>query len=526
MPTHAVFGIDDFIVAAVLSAVLSYLTRPRPKAGKPGDFTVPTAQEGDPVPVGYGTFQVAPLTVWFGNIVKSKFSTFWRYAADMHMVLCWGRVNELIDISFDGKSARNHHLTTSGGVSVMDQAYVDPEDGAPASFDLNGLQDEADDENPSMFGGRQQSGGPDGFVEFWFGRDTQDDHSYLTFRYGEAHTWPGLCHTLFYWPWDLVTPPPLAFIWTYNTPNPPVPRFLLRRTAWYEAATSPLGQSAAQMTIGNDANPAEICYDLITNTRYGLGVSASLIDTASFTTAAATLRTEVISASKTGFGLSCLVSSSEEASKIIRSMLDHIDAVIATDPTTGLLQMKLLRDDYTVGALLTVNISNARNVELVRSSWPSTLNEVRVTYQRFVNDTQHRTFVESIAQAQDLANRLATGSVRSTTIAMPFCTDESIAALIAQRQLRKMAFPLATVRWQMNREGYGLMPGDVVKLTWAPLGVEDLIVRITEANYGELVDGTIELVGVEDIFSVASASYSIPPSSGWAEPSPYTEVIP
>lgn len=631
---------------SIVSFVVNRLLAPRVRAQKPGDFQGPTAQEGLAVPVFYGTCEISPNTAWFGDVQKKKITdsgaVFWKYYANMHNVLCWGVVNEVVDVLFDNHSARVHHLA-HGGSPVLGASVVNDETHEPEPVFINGNQDPTDDDSPAMLGGQTQGGGVEGTINFYWGYDDQPANSLLTTKYGFAHRWPKFCYAVFGGAsvgaggFDLISCTPLftsgglinpsltaaevvigpgtafahtfsatttltipigasgggapgvpgwagsqaavyissahtdtitysvsginpasfpsgsyrlylitsgynpygggyyvsasdrrpagtssggTFLWDYNTPTPPQVRFVMRRTAWQESGTSPLGQTATQMTLENDANPAEIIYDLLTSTLYGLGLDASLIDTDSFSSCAQLLRTEVISATKTGLGLSVLVNSAEDAAKTIGDVLVHIDGVVAANPTTGKLKMKLMRGDYSIGDLLVVSTANASGLVFSRSSWRETVNEVRVKYQEFVNSTERIGFVDSAVLAQDLANRYATGSTRSVNIDMPFATHKDIAQLICQRQLRRMSYPLAKARWRMNRAGSTLAPGDVVNLTWSPLGISNLAVRITEIDYGTLDDPEMEVSGTEDIFNVASASYTSPPDSGWQNPPP------
>jgi hypothetical protein len=69
----------------------------------------------------------------------------------------------------------------------------------------------------------------------------------------------------------------------------------------------------------------------------------------------------------------------------------------------------------------------------------------------------------------------------------------------------------------MNRQGYALMPGDVVIAEESAFGVADLVLRVTRIDYGTLEEGEIEVDAVEDVFGVTHATYGGPPP-GWTEP--------
>ena len=69
-----------YLVVAVIIAVAAVAMAPRPPEPKPPtlrDIDVPTAEEGRPIPVVFGTYVVrSPNIVWYGDLgykpVKSK----------------------------------------------------------------------------------------------------------------------------------------------------------------------------------------------------------------------------------------------------------------------------------------------------------------------------------------------------------------------------------------------------------------------------------------------------------------------
>jgi hypothetical protein len=125
--------------------------------------------------------------------------------------------------------------------------------------------------------------------------------------------------------------------------------------------------------------------------------------------------------------------------------------------------------------------------------------------------------VDDVVTDQDLANYQATGRIRTLPIDLPYITNPDLAALVAARLRRAHSIPLARYSWKMNREGFAFMQGDAVVANESAFGVADLVLRITSINYGTLEDGEITVDGVQDVFSVTKATYSVP-ASGWTEP--------
>lgn len=69
-----------YIVAIVIAALVATALAPKPAAPKPStleDFDLPTAEEGRPIPVVFGTVTITGANVtWYGNLrtkaIKSK----------------------------------------------------------------------------------------------------------------------------------------------------------------------------------------------------------------------------------------------------------------------------------------------------------------------------------------------------------------------------------------------------------------------------------------------------------------------
>jgi len=517
-----------WLIISIATSLLASALRPRPKRDAP-DHTQPTSEAGGVIPVFWGVAELAPNTAWTGHFLKRKIDQFWRFYGAAHHIFCIGKVNELIDLNWDEKSARNHHLTFQPGHPVY--GLLPPvlagrilNNGAPYFVDIHGDSFPKIDQSGSMFGGNQQGGGVAGGLKIYWGTDAQAADTYLSLSeaYGSSFVsrWPRICYIrqggAASGGGDGGTEP---FYLGANTAQPYPLRAVLRRTAWWETALSPLGQTENEATLGYDANPAEVLYDLLTNAVYGLGRSTARIDLQSFIDVALALKNETIVAGfKTGFGISLVINNPIEAKSVISDILDTIDASLATNPLTGLYRLKLIRDDYVVANLPVIDPSNSWDFVYRPSTWADTYNEIRLTYNRFVDTFERRGFVPDIASAQDGANWQGTGRIRTLTANAPLITDPDVAALKAERLRRSRGVPLARCSWKMNREGYTLMQGDVVSADPTAFGVSDLVLRITRINYGSLDDGTIEVEAMQDVFNVSSAIYATPPESGWVEP--------
>jgi hypothetical protein len=72
--------IIGYIVVMIVAAILAVALAPKPQVPKPAslsDFDVPTAEQGRPIPVVFGTITITgPNVIWYGGLrvepIKSK----------------------------------------------------------------------------------------------------------------------------------------------------------------------------------------------------------------------------------------------------------------------------------------------------------------------------------------------------------------------------------------------------------------------------------------------------------------------
>jgi hypothetical protein len=348
-----------------------------------------------------------------------------------------------------------------------------------------------DAHNKNLFGGDHSAGGVSGSASFYRGLQTSLPDAYLSAHMPGANPAPaylGICHFVMH----------QIYIGTQTTMNDM--SFVVQR------CPDPLAQGNGN--IAGDANPAWMIWDWMTNTVYGLGIPTGRFDSASFIAAAARLYTEKM-------GMSTQTDSETSGEQVIAEILRHIDAVLYTDPATGLWTLNLVRADYDPTTLPELTPDNILEPpELSRVSWEETLNEVKVKYL-----DRNLFFTERVVQAHESANHAVRGMVASATFDFHGFTNSSMAQFAATRELKTHTYPLMQLRVIANRIAWNFRMGGVFRLTWPPLGIEKMVVRIAAINYGALENAHIEINCVEDIFAISSTGYLPPPFPGWNNPS-------
>jgi len=261
------------------------------------------------------------------------------------------------------------------------RAYREVEASGLLFTDLGNGRVAIDINQPTLFGGVEREGGIKGRIDFYRGTLTQTANDYLKAKLGLADVpaYRGVSYAV------------LRGLYVGTSAYLKPISFVARRTP------NQLGVPSGRHNINGDANPACILFEMLTNDRWGLGVPAGQVNTASFLAAADLLFAE-------GFGLSMLVDGAAAARDLFSEVLRHVDGVLYTDPQTGLLTFALARENYGPGDPLLLDESNVDEVKIGRPAWDETKNVVKLTYIDRANN-----FTPRVAQEQDLANVQARG---------------------------------------------------------------------------------------------------------------------
>lgn len=270
---------------------------------------------------------------------------------------------------------------------------------------------------------------------------------------------------------------------------------------------------------GQDANPAHIIYECLTNSEWGMGAPEALLDTAAFEAAGVTLFNE-------GLGLSLRWTQQDMIENFVSEIIDHIQATLFVNPRTGLLTLTLIRDDYDVETLREITPDNADINDFQRKGWGEIINEIVVTWTNPDNEQD-----ETVIAQDNGAIAAQNGKVISSSRNYYGVRTSDLAMQLAQRDLRASSAPLASCEVELDRSAWDLLPGDVVKVTWPEHGLNGVVMRVGPVDYGNLGNPVIKASLVEDVFSFATAEYEAPTGSAWAEegadpePVTYSRVI-
>lgn len=572
-PILAVFGIDDviwFLIYVAITVGISYgiaaLTAKKPKSPDgppPGTLDIPTVAEGASFPVIFGMPKRLEgyLIAWWGDIKVHEVATRksgqhitlgYDYLVGMHILLCHGPIDGVKQIYVGDELAWPNH---------DDKTELASDNTATLTID-----------QPNLFGGNKKEGGVEGDIDIQYGGSSQTPNTYLAqkmspcsgalvgthstsdttisidglpanreFLAGDSFVIAGNSQvytitedatangsgavTLTVTPGlvqnysnnakvtfsiDISASRGLVgvILKQVNTGMSPYPKpwsFLVKRTGVLDDGSTQW--YSAKADISGDMNPVHIIRECMTNNRWGLKHSTGMFDDTVWQAAADTLYTE-------GFGLSATWDGSKEIEEFIADILKHINAILYQQHSDGKFVLKLIRDDYDIDDLDTYDDATIASVEdFTRGSYGLIPDVVNVKFFDIYKNETASVSVHDIA-VMDVQG----GRSIPLDADYRYVTKAALASKIAARERHQAtAFP-ATMTIKGNRAMSSIHPGSVFILKWPILGIDQMVIRVVEANYGSLQDGIVTLKCIEDIFSTQSAIYSTPPDTGWISP--------
>lgn len=341
---------------------------------------------------------------------------------------------------------------------------------------------------PELYGGDEREGGFVGNVRFYNGEEGQGRSKYLARVQGDTFrpSYEGLCGVVLE-----------QVYYASMNPYPKKLRFQVFREV--EDYITPNEVSHPDNMIGNDANPASIIAEVLCNPKWSIGMPPSSLNTTSFTSARARLKTEE-------FGISLKWTGQDTAESFIQNIMDHINGSLYYDPSSGELMLDLIREITDTSGLLSLDESNVKKVGKVsRSAWGETVNEVTVIYTDTEGDNDNSITMQNMANVI-----IQEGQVINQTKDYRGVRNSEIASRLCKRDLKTLSTPLLSVDIVANRVAGKLRPGQAFFFSWEKLGVENLLMRVVDVDFGTPLSRSVKINAVEDSFAEQSSSYIDP----------------
>lgn len=213
------------------------------------------------------------------------------------------------------------------------------------------------------------------------------------------------------------------------------------------------GSNSATHANYQQANPAAIIYEILTDKVWGRGMSSALIDESSWIAAS-----EFFAAQNIGLGVT--LDRADKLANILAGIRETARVLLLWDGDK--LKFRTLLDTATVHQrIVTITKSQVSDVKFTRPTWTSTFNEVRA---EFAN--RQRNYKSDAVSAQDTANFNTVGAVNQKRVTLYGVTETTLAQRLAAMLLKEVSYPLGVLSFKMNRTQSHLEPGDIIRFVW------------------------------------------------------------
>jgi hypothetical protein len=197
----------------------------------------------------------------------------------------------------------------------------------------------------------------------------------------------------------------------------------------------------------------------------------------------------------------CMVWDGGDVDQLISELLRHVSGVTYKDPVTGKIEIKLLRDDYTVGDLPVFDDTNVVRVADVKNKTTGALvNKLTVGFSATPGGS-----TASITVQDDGLIDLQ-GGIKPGTVEYKGFTDAISAGRAAWRDLQITAGPYRVCTVYTNRDGAELRPGDLFVLNKIELGLSNAVMRVNDIELGDGIKDECRITCVDDVFALPAIS--------------------
>lgn len=244
-------------------------------------------------------------------------------------------------------------------------------------------------------------------------------------------------------------------------------------------------------------NPAHIIYQALTDPLWGAGQPISSIDENSFIAAANQLCSE-------RFGLCLRWTRQENVDRFIQVVVDHIAAAVYVDPQNGKWTLRLIRGDYDRNALPIYSFASGLLdiTEEDNASGEESFNEIRVKGHDQVSDEPFEVFAQTLAALQDADAEIISNSVEYKGI-----PTRALALRVAERDLRPHAAGLKRFKLTFDRRAWAMTPAMPLRIQAPERGLDDIVLRVGDIDYGTPEKPQITVRAVEDSFGLADTAF-------------------
>lgn len=485
--------------------------------------------EGDPIPVIFGTVDVAPAVVWSGDIIEVPGESSraegvtsnvgWLNALPVHWVVASGPVDKIREVHLI--TSRESALTLHGASNPSEPLILNgPGGGTQNGVDVKWLPknyfgDPATDHIPHSLEVRVlpglQTSGLTGFAnKDWFTGSWGD----IGFRHVTSMAGLIIADSSYYFDNSSEGSQMVASGATPGSLRMRVTRIFSRSEglpSWYdEKAAGPNGL---------DMNPVHAIYEILTDKIWGpTHLDVSELDDASFRAAADIMHEE-------GIFISARLTASTDTAAFLAQLFSICNASPYQEPTTGKYCIAIATDGYNTNALPVFDDTNSTG-EMTRQYAKDMTTRMTVTYtKRYVRQSYEPEISLPPDKEQTFSQTHAAGYHRHGEVELTHDYREiylaGAAAKLASRDLLQSSRPLASLsvstNWG-NSAARALRPGSPFIWGSAIAGLPEVVYRVTAIDFGNGQSNEIRIEAIEDAFSFPNALEPNIPDTEWSDP--------
>ena len=245
-------------------------------------------------------------------------------------------------------------------------------------------------------------------------------------------------------------------------------------------------------TIGDEANPAAVVYEALTNKYWGKGVDPAIIDKSSFVSASDYFASKSI-------GVSYVLEEKMSVADFLEMVQKHTDLIIQYQDGKIFCYITTRQDTY-YSNIISINPEDIVDFSVERDSWAATYNEVRGVFR-----DSEKELKTSVVHLTEAGNVSLTGNVRSYEEDYEMFIRRNLVSERLERLMREVSTPKTRLRLELNRHEMRLLPSDLISIEWEDWfnGKVKLYAKVVSVNSNDSDSSVISVSAEEDIYTPA-----------------------
>lgn len=255
--------------------------------------------------------------------------------------------------------------------------------------------------------------------------------------------------------------------------------------------------------MDGDAILPECIYDFLTDTFYGTALSPALVNQSEFQDAVDTIRAEDL-------GVSIIIDSFQTAREFLGKLFPYVDGFPRF--LAGQIGYHLIRP-VDLGAVPHLTVDDFADEPLPQNDgYKDTWNFTRLMFTDRANK-----YEEGVEPYENPANARIVESHVDKQLSYPFISRRSVAKKVARRAGIKGGKPAYAITLNLLPKWKTINQGDVVKVTYAPLGLTAAVFRVQNRRRGGPDSPDVELTCYAELSRDDSHDYT-PPEDEFSTP--------